>query len=114
MKKPPHTDCYETRLSRLSYERCPSLGHRFLRVGPDFSDSAAMLLYQKQSPPIFAAEDVKHAFDVISHDREAHLGLCSALPRNRKRGCPKMRYFNVANGCSTVDRRSRMTSGVAR
>jgi hypothetical protein len=24
-----------------------------------------------------------------------------------------MRYFSVTNGCSTVDRRSRMTSGVA-
>src|ERR671930_228284 len=30
------------------------------------------------------------------------------MPRSRKRGCPNMRYFSEANGCSTVDRRSRI------
>ncbi len=28
-------------------------------------------------------------------------------PRSRKRGYPKIRYFSVPKGCSTVDRRSR-------
>jgi len=35
-------------------------------------------------------------------------------PRSRKRGCPKIRYFKLANGCSAVARRSRIASGVAR
>src|SRR5712691_10909076 len=37
------------------------------------------------------------------------ISVCAPLrPRRRKRGCPKMWYFNVANGCSTVDLRSRI------
>jgi len=43
------------------------------------------------------------------------ISVCApSFPRSRKRGCPKIRYLSVANGCSTVDRRSRMTCGVVR
>src|ERR1035441_4031638 len=43
------------------------------------------------------------------------ISTCAPLrPRSRKRGWPKMWYFKVANGCSTVDLRSRIASGVAR
>src|ERR1700728_3402914 len=33
-------------------------------------------------------------------------------PRIKRRGCPKIRYLIVAKGCSTVDRRSLIASGV--
>ena len=35
-------------------------------------------------------------------------------PRINRRGCPKMRYFIVAKGCSTVHWRSLIASGVTR
>ncbi len=35
-------------------------------------------------------------------------------PRSSRRGWPKMRYFRVPKGYSTVDRRSRIRAGVAR
>ena len=38
--------------------------------------------------------------------------LAPASPRIRNRGCPKIRYFSPANGCSTVQRRRRIASGL--
>lgn len=38
----------------------------------------------------------------------------SSLPRSSARGCPKIQYFIVANGCSTVKPRKCTTSAVVR
>src|SRR6266568_2450258 len=42
------------------------------------------------------------------------ISVCAPTrPRSRNRGCPKIRYLSEAKGCSTVERRSRIISGVA-
>jgi len=58
-----------------------------------------------------SAKDVPHAFEVVKPSWLDSSPPALLLPtRVRGMGCPKIRYFSAANGCSTVERHSRIAS----
>ena len=77
-----------------------------------FRSIAQVRLAGQDNPQAGASQHPRHAFQVVGHGRQADFRLRSAA--RRKRGCPKMRYFNSANSRSGRRRRSRMASAVPR
>jgi hypothetical protein len=59
-------------------------------------------------------ENISNALQVIAIVAMLISTRAPDNPRISNHGCPKIRYFIVAKGCSTVHRRKRITSGVMR
>ena len=73
---------------------------------------AQVRLAGQDNPQAGASQHPQHAFQVVGHGRQADFRVRSAA--RRKRGCPRMRYFNSANTRSSRRRRSRMASAAPR